>query len=73
MTSPSLPATGAEALDRRAEAVASQRGASVIFVQADPADAPAVALSESLGTREAADHFDIAVHQAGPGRRQTSN
>jgi aminoglycoside 3-N-acetyltransferase I len=30
-------------------------------VQADPPDAPAVALYESLGTREAVYHFDIPV------------
>jgi aminoglycoside 3-N-acetyltransferase I len=33
----------------------------VIFVQADPGDAPAIALYESLGTREDVHHFDIPV------------
>lgn len=36
-------------------------GAYVIFVQADPPDTPAVALYESLGTREEVYHFDIDV------------
>lgn len=31
-----------------------------IYVQADPPDAPAVALYEKLGTREEVFHFDIA-------------
>jgi aminoglycoside 3-N-acetyltransferase I len=37
------------------------RGAYVIFVQADPPDAPAVALYTKLGIREDVLHFDIAV------------
>lgn len=41
--------------------IAHDLGAYVIFVQADPQDAPAVALYESLGTREDVYHFDIAV------------
>jgi aminoglycoside 3-N-acetyltransferase I len=41
--------------------IAHDLGAYVIFVQADPPDAPAVALYESLGTREDVYHFDIAV------------
>ena len=48
--------------------IASERGAYVIFVQADPPDAPAVALYESLGTRETVYHFDITVPEAGPAR-----
>ena len=42
--------------------IAAQRGAYVMFVQADTAieDQPAIALSK-LGTRENALHFDIAV------------
>jgi aminoglycoside 3-N-acetyltransferase I len=39
------------------------RGAYVISVQADPPDAPAVALYTKLGTREDALHFDIAVRR----------
>jgi aminoglycoside 3-N-acetyltransferase I len=41
--------------------IASERGAYVIFVQADPPDPSAVALYESLGARETVYHFDIAV------------
>jgi len=33
----------------------------VIFVQADRGDAAAIALYESLGTREDVHHFDITV------------
>ena len=41
--------------------IASQRNVYVIFVQADPGDGPAIALYESLGTKESAYHFDIDV------------
>jgi ribosomal protein S18 acetylase RimI-like enzyme len=41
-------------------AIAVARGAWVIFVQADPGDAPAVALYSKLGAREDVLHFDIA-------------
>jgi len=41
--------------------IARARGASVIFVQADRGDAAAIALYESLGTREDVHHFDITV------------
>jgi aminoglycoside 3-N-acetyltransferase I len=41
--------------------IASARGAYVISVQADPVDAPAVALYSMLGKREDVLHFDIAV------------
>ena len=41
----------------------ARRGAYVIFVQADPPDAPAIALYESLGTREEVLHFDIPVSE----------
>lgn len=44
-----------EALKPVAEAI----GAWVVFVQADPPDAPAVALYDKLGTREEVFHFDI--------------
>lgn len=47
------------------QAIASQRGAYVIFVQADPPDAPAVALYDKIGTREEVFHFDLPVPQAG--------
>ena len=39
--------------------VATQRGAWVIFVQADLGDDPAIALYDKLGTREEVLHFDI--------------
>jgi aminoglycoside 3-N-acetyltransferase I len=39
--------------------IAKQRGAYVMFVQADPGDDPAIRLYESLGTREDVHHFDI--------------
>jgi len=41
--------------------IAAQRGAWVIFVQADHGDGPAIALYESLGAREEVLHFDIRV------------
>jgi aminoglycoside 3-N-acetyltransferase I len=41
--------------------IAAARDVYVIFMQADLEDAPAIALYESLGTRETAHHFDIAV------------
>lgn len=51
----------ATALIRALQQVASARGAWVIFVQADPPDAPAVALYTRLGVREDVLHFDIEV------------
>jgi aminoglycoside 3-N-acetyltransferase I len=41
--------------------IAAQRGAWVIFVQADREDAGAVALYETLGVREEPLHFDIPL------------
>lgn len=41
--------------------LAVERGAWVIFVQADHGDDPAVALYEKLGVREDVMHFDIPV------------
>lgn len=41
--------------------VAAERGAYVIFVQADLVDDPAIALYTKLGMREDVLHFDIAV------------
>ncbi len=49
----------ATALIRRLQHWAGERGIWVIFVQADHGDAPAIALYESLGTREEVLHFDI--------------
>jgi aminoglycoside 3-N-acetyltransferase I len=51
----------ATALITELKLVAAERGAWVIFVQADPPDDPAVALYTKLGTREDVFHFDIAV------------
>lgn len=39
--------------------IARERGAWVIYVQADHGDDPAITLYESLGTREEVLHFDI--------------
>jgi aminoglycoside 3-N-acetyltransferase I len=51
----------ATALIDALKAIATARGAYVIFVQADPPDEPAVALYTKLGVREDVLHFDIAV------------
>lgn len=51
----------ATALIAALKPIAKARGASVIFVQADYGDSPAIALYESLGEREEVLHFDIAV------------
>jgi len=54
----------ATALIRELQAIASTRGAHVIFVQADTTedDEPAIALYTKLGTREDVLHFDIEVN-----------
>ena len=57
----------AKGLINELKRIAAERGAYVIFVQADPPDAPAVALYDSLGTRETAYHFDIAVPESHAG------
>jgi aminoglycoside 3-N-acetyltransferase I len=44
--------------------IASKLNVYVIFVQADPEDAAAIALYESLGTKKTAYHFDIEVPTA---------
>lgn len=49
----------ATALIEKLREIARDRGAYVIFVQADPPDEPAVALYTKLGTREDVLHFDI--------------
>jgi aminoglycoside 3-N-acetyltransferase I len=49
--------------------IAAERDVYVIFVQADLEDAPAIALYESLGTKETAHHFDIEV-RAGRGPKK---
>ncbi len=51
----------ATALIEALKRIAVERGAWVIFVQADYGDDPAIALYEKLGVREEVLHFDIAV------------
>lgn len=51
----------ATALIHELKAVGKKHGAYVIFVQADPGDAPAISLYESLGVREEVYHFDINI------------
>jgi ribosomal protein S18 acetylase RimI-like enzyme len=55
----------ATALIVELQRIAAERGAYVIYVQADLVDAPAVALYTKLGVREDVLHFDIAVHKSG--------
>jgi aminoglycoside 3-N-acetyltransferase I len=54
----------ATALIRELQRIAAARGAYAIFVQADPPDAPAIALYAKLGQREDVLHFDIPVPPA---------
>jgi aminoglycoside 3-N-acetyltransferase I len=49
----------ATALIRELQAMAAERGAYVIYVQADLSDLPAIALYAKLGVREDVLHFDI--------------
>jgi aminoglycoside 3-N-acetyltransferase I len=58
----------ATALIRELQAAATERGAWVIYVQADHGDDPAIALYTGLGTREDVLHFDIPVPAAPGGR-----
>jgi aminoglycoside 3-N-acetyltransferase I len=51
----------ATALIRLLQHIAKERGAYVIYVQADLVDEPAIRLYQSLGTREDVLHFDIPV------------
>jgi aminoglycoside 3-N-acetyltransferase I len=51
----------ATALIQELKELAAARGAYVIYVQADPGDAPAIALYSKLGVREDVLHFDIAT------------
>jgi aminoglycoside 3-N-acetyltransferase I len=51
----------ATGLIRYLQSVGESYRAWVIFVQADPGDAPALQLYASLGTREDVHHFDIPV------------
>jgi aminoglycoside 3-N-acetyltransferase I len=56
----------ATSLIARLREIAAERGAWVIYVQADYVDPPAIALYEKLGTREEVLHFDIDVAGAFP-------
>jgi aminoglycoside 3-N-acetyltransferase I len=54
----------ATALIEHLREIAAQRGAWVIFIQADLGDEPAIALYDKLGAREDVLHFDIAPTKA---------
>jgi aminoglycoside 3-N-acetyltransferase I len=51
----------ATAMIRELQRLAPERGAWVVFVQADHGDDPAIALYSGLGVREDVLHFDISV------------
>jgi len=53
----------ATALINSLRAIGRERRAYVVYVQADPPDAPAVALYTKLGTREDVYHFDIEIEE----------
>ena len=53
----------APGLINKVRAVAAERGAWVLYVQADRDDDPAVALYSKLGAREEVLHFDIPPHR----------
>ena len=53
----------ATGLIRRLQEIGAERGAWVVFVQADPPDTPAIRLYEKLGVREEVLHFDIPVQR----------
>lgn len=53
----------ATALIEALKPIAHEKGAWMIYVQADPPDAPAVALYDKLGAREEVYHFDISPHE----------
>ena len=52
----------ATSMIERLRQIATERGAYVIFVQADYGDDAAIALYTKLGLREEVLHFDIPVH-----------
>lgn len=56
----------ATGLIKTLRAIAAERAAYVVFVQADAGDGPAIALYESLGRREQVLHFDIDVPDRAP-------
>ena len=60
----------ATSLINKLRGVAAERGAWVIFVQADPDDAPAVELYSKLGVRHDVLHFDVAPLRLGAGRAE---
>jgi aminoglycoside 3-N-acetyltransferase I len=51
----------ATSLIRHLQAIAADRGAWVVYVQADYGDDPAIALYTKLGVREDVMHFDLPV------------
>lgn len=51
----------ARGLINQLKTVAKEKGAYVIYVQADYGDDPAIALYESMGVKEEVLHFDIPV------------
>jgi len=51
----------ATALIEALKPIAREKGGWAIFIQAEPPDAPAIALYDKLGTREEVLHFDIDV------------
>ncbi len=51
----------ATALINRVRALGKERGAWVVFVQADQGDTPPIELYSKLGVREDVHHFDIPV------------
>ena len=53
----------ASALIAALQEVAQERGAWVVYVQADLGDDPAIALYSKLGTREEVLHFDLTLEQ----------
>jgi aminoglycoside 3-N-acetyltransferase I len=54
----------ATALIERLRRIAAERGAWVVYVQADCGDESAIALYEKLGTRKEVLHFDIPVERS---------
>lgn len=59
----------ATSLIRELQRLAAERGAYVVFVQADLEDDAAIALYTKLGTREDVLHFDLPVAKQSPTRR----
>jgi aminoglycoside 3-N-acetyltransferase I len=56
----------ATALIQRLREIAAERGAWVVYVQADYGDEPAIALYDKLGSREEVLHFDFEVAGKAP-------